>query len=67
MPNFLSRKQFSKALNVSISTLVRRIKDGVWPYTAYVRIGKSIRYPESLLQKIEALSRQNEVQSDTTL
>jgi predicted DNA-binding transcriptional regulator AlpA len=53
---FLTRREFSKRLMLSVSTVSRGIKNGEWPFSEYVKIGKSIRYPESLLKKIEELS-----------
>jgi hypothetical protein len=51
--NFLTRAEFSKEIGISISTINRGIKKGIWPFTAFVRIGSRIRYPMTLVELLE--------------
>lgn len=51
--DFLSRTQFAQRLGISISTLDRGIRDQLWPFNRYVRIGRRMLFPIKLLQEIE--------------
>jgi hypothetical protein len=53
MEKFLTREEFSGILDVSVSTLVRGIKEDKWPFNAYVKIGRRIRYPASVIKELE--------------
>jgi hypothetical protein len=56
MAKFLSIKELSSSMGVSVSTVNRGIKANCWPFDQYIKIGKRIIYPVSLLDKIEAQS-----------
>jgi hypothetical protein len=63
MPNqFISRSQFSEAIGVSLSTLIRGIKKDKWPFNAYVKIGGRIRYPAILLEDMRKKALEKQVQ-----
>jgi hypothetical protein len=53
MARFLSRKEFSQEMGISLSTLNRRIKEGEWPFNASILIGSRRLYPATLLDKVE--------------
>jgi predicted DNA-binding transcriptional regulator AlpA len=55
---FISRKQLSQELGVSLSTISRGVKKNKWPFTEFVKIGSQIRYPASLLQEIKDKSKE---------
>jgi hypothetical protein len=50
---FLSRKELASVCRVSLATLNRGIRDGRWPYSAYIRISpRRLVYPASLILEI---------------
>jgi predicted DNA-binding transcriptional regulator AlpA len=51
---FLRRKEMAYMCHVSLSTLNRGIRDGEWPFSAYIRISpRRVVYPVSILREIE--------------
>jgi hypothetical protein len=47
---FLSRAQFAKELGISLSTLERRAKEGVYPFSAFTRLSvRRVVYDSALL------------------
>jgi hypothetical protein len=53
-PKFLTKREFCNILCISLTSLDRGIKSNEWPFSNYVRIGKRILYPYSLIAEIEA-------------
>jgi hypothetical protein len=58
-PKFISKKEFSVLSGVSISTIDRGIRDHVWPYSQFVKVGSRVLYPLSLLSEMEMKAAQN--------
>jgi hypothetical protein len=56
MCQFLSRREFSKQIGVSLSTLNRGAKNNSWPFNSYVRLGGRVLYPESLLEELKGMA-----------
>ncbi|MFP3091440.1 helix-turn-helix domain-containing protein [Treponema sp. TIM-1] len=53
----LTKKEFADYTRVSLSTVTRGIKNKTWPYKECVKMGGHVRYPPSLLAKIEARAK----------
>jgi hypothetical protein len=58
---FLSKVELSRVLRVSMSTITRGVKRNAWPFNAYIKVGKQIRYPASLLVLIERRALNDEI------
>jgi excisionase family DNA binding protein len=52
MGNLITRAELAKYLRVSLSTVYRGMKNGTWPFCAYIVIGHRIRYPMTILTEI---------------
>lgn len=52
---FLSRREVQEALNVSLSTLRRRVKSGEIPC---VQLGRRVLFPRSILDDLETRAYQ---------
>jgi hypothetical protein len=55
---WLSEPELAERLGVSISTAARCRKDGVFPFSAAIRLQRRIIYPASILVDLEARAKQ---------
>jgi hypothetical protein len=62
MSKFISKNEFSKLASVSVSTVDRGIRNHVWPYCQFIKIGSRVLYPASLLAEMEGRAAQNAAQ-----
>jgi hypothetical protein len=53
MRKFISNGEFAEALGVSKATVARGRKNGKYPYTKFIKIGRKFLYPISLLDELE--------------
>ena len=64
--DFMSAEEFRISLGVSKSTLALGMKAGKYPYSCYIRLGRRIKFPRSLLSKLtEVAFRKAEKTSET--
>jgi hypothetical protein len=54
VPALLNRKEMAHYCKVSLATLDRGIRDGIWPFSAFTRLSPGrIVYPASIFYEIE--------------
>jgi hypothetical protein len=56
MKAFISRSQFAHELGVSLSTVSRGSRRGIYPFSMSVKIGRRVLYPSSLLEELQELA-----------
>jgi predicted DNA-binding transcriptional regulator AlpA len=56
---FLTAKELAATLRISQSTLFRLKAAKVYPFTVYVRIGRRVFFPASLLEDMEQTARKS--------
>jgi hypothetical protein len=54
---FLNRTEMAALCRVSLSTLARGVRTHKWPFCAFIRLGKRMVYPVSLIDEMEAKAK----------
>jgi hypothetical protein len=54
---FLNRTEMAALCRVSISSLGRYAQKDIWPFCAFVRFGRRMVYPVSLIKEMEDKAR----------
>jgi len=58
---FYTTSELAKVLKVSMSTVARGIRNSTYPFNCYIRIGRKILYPVSLV--VELQERANNIET----
>jgi hypothetical protein len=56
MEMFISRSQLAHELGVSLSTVSRGSRRGLYPFSMSVKIGRRVLYPSFLLKELQELA-----------
>jgi predicted DNA-binding transcriptional regulator AlpA len=55
--HWLSRKEFTLYLHVSLSTIDRGIRNNTFPFNRHIKIGARILFPSTILTDLEKMAK----------